>query len=205
VTETLDPYIEYTLSHLPGWCSPEKRAATAKIIEELNPSLIVEIGTYGGSWLLPASLAAKSARCVGIDPYSAGACVEGMTTEANIKWWGDEKMLEGIYAGLLASIARLKAGNVEIMRSASEDVVERFADGSIDLFHSDANHSAEPTMRNVQLYLPKLRVGGVFVQDDLGWVESGVRTVQPAVDWLMENGCEWMFEVSGAAFMRKVK
>src|SRR5579872_6870806 len=101
------PEIEMVLARLGGWCSPEKRAETEKIIEKMMPrqthpnNLIVELGVFSGGWLIPAALAAatrhSSCAVIGIDPYSVPAAIEGMSNAENIKWWGDQQMLERVY------------------------------------------------------------------------------------------------------------
>lgn len=199
---------ENVVKQLPGyeWCSPDKRAATLKLIAEHAPQLIVEIGSFGGGWLLPAAIAAPRAFwCVGIDPYDAGACVEGMSNAENLAYWNNREMLEGVYKHLLRAIATLDLKNVVIHRARSEDRAVHFVGGCIDLLHIDGNHSAEPALKDAMLYLPKVRVGGHIICDDIGWHESGVETVRPMVNWLLANGCEWLFEAGGAGFLRKVR
>ena len=128
-----------------------------------------------------------------------------MANEENIKWWNNRGMLEGIYQGVLTTRHRLGLDNVEIIRDLGENYVEHISDDSVEIFSSDGNHSMEPTMRTVKAYLPKMRIGGVIIQDDCSWVEDGILTVKPAIDWLLSNGCEFMYEVTGAAFIRRVR
>jgi predicted O-methyltransferase YrrM len=197
---------ELIVSHLEGWASPEKLAATCELIAGIKPVTIVEIGTFGGKWLIPVAMAAPDAKCHAIDPYSAGACVEGMTTEQNKAYWSNQNMLNAVKAGFLAAVRDLELQNITLHQMTSAEAVAQFADGSIDILHSDGNHSAEPTMRDLKLWLPKVRVGGVVIQDDIQWTESGVQTVWPALMWALgPGGCEWVKEVTGAGFMRKVK
>ncbi len=190
------------LKNLPGWCTVEKMAKSKELCYWAGN--VVEIGTFGGSWLLPMACEMPNAHFIGIDPYDAGACVEGMTSEENIAWWDNQRMLNDIYNGVIAAVVSLELSNVQIMRKRGEDCSETFANESIDIWHSDGNHSAEPTMRTVKLYVPKVKVGGIIIQDDVSWTENGVETVRPALDWMLKQGnCELICEVTGAAFLRK--
>lgn len=199
-------HAEQILANLPGWCSPEKERATEKLIAEHAPQLVVEIGCFGGAWLIPAAMASpKPFWCNGIDPYDCGACLEGMKNQESIDYWNNREMLDKVYTDLMATIAQLELKNVIIHRAPSQDRAVHFVDGCIDLLHIDGNHSAVPAMRDATLYLPKVRVGGHIICDDIHWTESGVFTVKPMVDYLLSEGCEALFEVGESLFLRKVR
>jgi predicted O-methyltransferase YrrM len=208
----MTPAQQSILAQLHGatWCQPEKRAATIRLIEEMRPRLIVELGTFGGGWLLPAAITAgPECRCYAVDPYSAGACLEGMTTPVSVEWWGNQRMLEDVRHSFWGAVKALGLTNVDLYGVTSEQAAGRFEDESIDILHSDANHSLIPTMRDALLWLPKVKIGGVFIQDDVRWHETknGVATytVKPTVDFLLSNGCEQMFEVAESVFLRRVR
>jgi len=56
-----------------------------------------------------------------------------------------------------------KYGNkVEFVRGFSQDVVDKFKDDSIDFIYIDANHQYEFVKKDIELYYPKVKIGGWF-------------------------------------------
>jgi predicted O-methyltransferase YrrM len=51
----------------------------------------------------------------------------------------------------------------------SEDAVSWFADESIDILHIDGNHATEAVLKDVRLFLPKVKRGGYIWFDDADW------------------------------------
>ncbi len=191
------------IEQLPGWCSVDKRQHLIATIESLKPSKIVEIGVFGGRSLIPMALAAPNAQVVGIDPWTVIACIEGMSTQANIDYWSSVSMLEQVYQAVANAIKTLRISNITLLRDSSENVAGTFEDGSIDILHIDGNHGFLPCQRDCQLYLPKVREGGIIYMDDEGWTEGGLLTVQPNIDWMMSQGCEDCGSVDGCKVLRK--
>jgi predicted O-methyltransferase YrrM len=160
--------------------------------------LAVEIGVFGGKSLCAIGSAMKLnglGRAVGIDPWSVLDCVEDMHKPENVKWWTENSQLDEMYNQCLHYVATLGLKEtVGIIRDQSQRAVTFFVDGSIDLLHIDGNHSAIPAMRDGQLYLPKVKPGGLIICDDEGWTERGADgveslSVRPMIEWLKKNGC----------------
>jgi hypothetical protein len=196
--------------HGATWCQEAKRAKSLELIAEMKPKTVVELGTFGGGWILPCAVAAPATQFWAVDPYSAEACLEGMTTPVSVEWWGNQRMLEDVRHSFWGAVKALGLTNVDLYGVKSEGAVWQFDDESLDVVHSDANHSMIPTLRDALSWLPKLRIGGVFIQDDVRWTETknGVATytVQPTVDFLLKSGgCELICEVAESVFLRKVK
>lgn len=72
--------------------------------------------------------------------------------------------LEDAYRKVQARFAEMP--NVEILRADVAEAAPRFADGSLDLIYLDANHTYEYVLRDLMLWFPKLRPGGLFVCND---------------------------------------
>ncbi len=177
---------------LEGWCSDVKGPQLASHIVDLKAACVVEIGVFGGSSLVPMAMALRAmnrgGKIYGIDPWSTEAALEDMKEQASRDWWG-KLDLAGVKAKCEASIARLGLTPfVELIQDRNENVLHRFPDESIDLFHLDGNHSEIPAMRDIVNWLPKVKPSGVIVLDDIGWVEAGVETVRRAMEYAMQHG-----------------
>jgi hypothetical protein len=196
---------------LPGWASPAKIDYVCEWIWKNVAHEIVEIGVYGGRLLLPMAIELKAMDdggfAVGIDPWSVGACLEGMKSPENIEWWSKNADLERAAGACWLAIQRLGlSDHVGLHVGTSDEFVK--TDGEfwkgIDLLSIDGNHGAEPAMRDFKNYVPLVRSGGLIVADDEGWTEAGEPTVAKAIEWAKtDGGCEYLCSVDGAAMLRK--
>jgi predicted O-methyltransferase YrrM len=176
---------------LAGWCSAEKTAALIETIVSRKPQLCVEIGVFGGSSLIPQALALNyngSGRVVGIDPWAKDAALEEMIADEHKNWWSKVD-LDSIMAGCEAHIVKHKLSRCcDLRRAKAEDVVEDFADASIDLLHIDGNHSEALSFKDASLYLPKVKPGGLIFFDDIWWNEGGTEpTTRKAIVFLKQE------------------
>lgn len=55
---------------------------------------------------------------------------------------------------------------VSIIRGESHRVLDEFDDGSLDFIYIDADHRYMPVVRDIELYLPKLKKGGIIAGHD---------------------------------------
>ena len=188
-----------------GWCDETKARNLIQIITLTRPKTVVEIGVFGGKSLIPQALALRETGGVirGIDPWDAQEAIVGMKERASIDWWSKLDM-EGIRLALCNHIRRLRLDNqVDLIRETSERAASRFENESIGLLHIDGNHSVERSIPDAQLYLPKVAPGGFIYVDDIGWVEGGEKTVEPALDYLLANGCTLLDRSNNDAVLRK--
>lgn len=63
---------------------------------------------------------------------------------------------------------------IEKMKCTSNEAVEKFADGSLDLVYIDANHTYEAVKTDIEAWLPKVRKGGIISWHDYRRRWSGV-------------------------------
>ena len=206
LTDDLARRIEDLRPSIPGWCSPEKAAALAGAVLVLQARTVVEIGVFGGSSLIPIAMALQhqGSGCVfGIDPWDTSSALEEMVDPANLEWWRGVD-LESIRKGCELLLERHALNFfARLVQGRSEDVVGRFVGASVDLLHIDGNHSEAKSVRDVELYLPKVRAGGLVFFDDVQWVEGGRHTTARAVE-LLKEACEPMFFVGDCVVMRKL-
>jgi hypothetical protein len=87
---------------------------------------------------------------------------------------GDPELaLEAAYQKVLSRFAG--APNVTVLRADIAEAAERFEDGSLDLIYLDGNHTYEYVLRDLMLWFPKLRPGGLFICNDFFEAEVAAR------------------------------
>jgi predicted O-methyltransferase YrrM len=177
-TTLLMAEIEQSLPAGGDWCDLPKAQTLAAIVLALHPTRVVEIGVWLGGSLLPMLIAMRQissadpnyvGACIAIDPWSAQASIAG-ETPTNVEWWGKVDH-EAIYE---AFCKRLDHHDVRrlcaIWRNPSD---ERTPPDPIDVLHIDGNHS-DQAVRDVERFMPHVRVGGIAILDDVGWITGHV-------------------------------
>ena len=172
MTPELKAKIKASVEGLHGWCSVEKATTLANLILAFKPLKVVELGVFGGKSLIPMALALQENRegmIYGIDPWKKEPCLEGKNDPKNDEWWSGVD-----YAGIEQSCRDAVWGfgvtsQVKLLKGRGEDFAKDFAPGEVNLFHLDGNHSEETSVRDVNLWLPKIPAGGLVVADDVNW------------------------------------
>lgn len=137
------------------------RALLALTMRDLGYRVGVEIGTRHGESAAMWCENIPGLRLTCIDPYGIYR-----------KRQSQEKQ-DAVYE---VAKKRLAPFNVEFVRESSLDVIDRFADGSLDFVHIDGNHSFDIAVQDIIKYVPKVRKGGmVLVHDYFDFFEGGVR------------------------------
>lgn len=76
----------------------------------------------------------------------------------------------------------------KIVRKASLDAVDDFADGSLDWVHIDGDHSFDAAVQDIIRWPPKVREGGLVLVHD--YCAFGMSGVMPAVN--AYTNCHWI-------------
>jgi hypothetical protein len=203
--EQLLEKISSLLPTIHGWCSIEKATKFIEVILETKPDICVEIGVFGGSSLIPQALTVcenNKGRVFGIDPWSNDAALEEMQVDDHKQWWTDLN-LEDIYNHCTDNLKKLGVYKYcTLIRDKAENVVNTFADNSIDVLHIDGNHSEALSYKDASLYLPKVKPGGYIFFDDIWWTENQQVTTRKAVVYLLEH-CTRIDLVSDCLILKK--
>jgi Methyltransferase domain len=182
----LEARIDVMLPPMPGWCTPDKGKRIARLAADMRANLCVELGVFGGRSLvaLASGLAVnKVGRVHGIDPFTKDAALEGTNGEANNEWWAKLDYEEIRAHAIVAVEKHGLQPYTALIREKSQDVVDRYGDGTIDILHQDSNHSAEVSTAEVRAWSPKLRLGGFWIFDDIDW-----ESTQGARQLLLKTG-----------------
>jgi cephalosporin hydroxylase len=188
---------------LHGWCEPPKQITLANLVLALRPSIIVEIGVWGGKSLFPMAIAARNvphimmpAKIIAIDPWAASESVKGQE-EADAKWWSVQDQHEEVYRKFLTKVHQIGLNrSIEIQRLSSNVAS---VPQSIGILHLDGNHGVQ-ALADIKKFGPAIVQGGACVLDDLNW--SG-GAVGQAAEWLKKNGFMELHPLgTGAVFIK---
>lgn len=89
--------------------------------------------------------------------------------------WGKYKQAED------EMLERLKPYNVKIIKKYSVEAAQDVADGSLDFVYIDAAHDYENVLKDLEAWVPKVRIGGIVSGDDFYQGRSGGMGVMRAV------------------------
>jgi predicted O-methyltransferase YrrM len=158
-----------------GWCSKEKRERLMKLVKDTDAQLVMELGIYGGSSLIPMAVACKqkgSGMVHGCDPWTQDASVVGFAEDSvHREWWShlDHDLIFQSYQTQIKLFDVADYIGTHIVGSEDYRLINRFEDESLDILHIDGNHSEECATRDVTNWLPKVKKGGYIVFDDVSW------------------------------------
>lgn len=159
---------------LPGWAVLEKARMLAGLVVREKPNVVVELGVFGGKSLAPLALALQHNRrgiVYGVDPWTIRACQEHYPEDdANAVWWTENANLDTVFTTFVQYVTEQNLWPyVRLLCAPSQDVAQVFDETPIDVLHIDGNHSREASMRDVRLYITRVRPGGWVWFDDTQW------------------------------------
>jgi hypothetical protein len=195
-----------------GWRTQRTKSRRQKptprdFLLEMLPkhSVCAEIGVWRGRFSARILEVVRPARLHLIDPWLF------MTDDLYSKSrYGGSKAqsqvdMERIYESVLERFRRpIAQGIVQVDRSTSEAAAAEFEDGYFDWVYIDGNHLYEFVRRDLELYFPKVKGGGLVAGDDYGetgWWEDGVTR---AVNKFASSGrCELVLTQARQFVLRK--
>lgn len=143
-----------------------------------HPEVIVEVGVYAGD------LSRMFAQVPGVK-----------ATHIVDSWKGDyckfgQPHMDKIAAGVKAWAET--DPKVTVWHMDTAEGVKHFDDESIDFWHTDGDHSLAGITRDISLWLPKVKKGGILSGDnyEIPEVAAGVKALLPKHK-LLANGRLW--------------
>lgn len=140
------------------------------VINGKRYSNFLEVGVWQGDNLVSIAKKFPGLTCYGVDPYSGSSFEEYYKGE--IQSLVDAEYYEKLF--LDVSIKFKQHKNIIIIRKISEEAAKDFEDESLDLVFIDARHDYDSVVKDIKLWLPKVKVGGVLSGHNYGLNFFGV-------------------------------
>jgi hypothetical protein len=149
-----------------------------KLIKDEKIENFLEVGVNEGKNLF--FLAKKNPNVVfyGVDPYYQTVSeIEEVIHGIHTTFYKNDK-----YTEMLDRIRNLKLNNITLIKKTSVQASNDFSDCELDFVFIDGLHSYENVVEDINLWLPKVKKGGVLAGHDfsLEWF-SVVRAVEDTI------------------------
>lgn len=204
LTKAINEY----LVPLDGWTTPERGCEMAEVIMEAKPKVVVEIGTFGGRSAIAQAFALRQVNNGGklysIDPWKLEYAMEGEWKD-NRDWYKNNIDIDEIHKKCMHAFWDHNLDEwVVVIRAASQHVHQLFP--SINVLVIDGNHSEVASLRDAELYVPKVVSGGYIWVDDDDWeVREGEKVVKSTAKMIefIERDCELVKKTGNARLYKK--
>ena len=133
-----------------------------EIINEKKPKNYLEVGVWHGDNLFPIAKKFPDLICYGVDSYSGSSFEKYYKGE--IMALVDGQHYEKLFQEISNKTKDIK--NIYILRMFSEEAAKDFEDESLDVVFIDARHDYESVAKDIKLWLPKVKMGGVLCGHD---------------------------------------
>lgn len=122
----------------------------------INPAKIVEVGVFRGGYAQHINLALPNAEIHLVDLWEK---------VGNIPWMFEtEEEARDAYNRVVAKFTGIPG--VHIHKMSSKEASRLFLGGSLDWVYIDANHTYEAVREDIDLWLPKVKLGGIISGHD---------------------------------------
>lgn len=155
-----------------AYCLDATREFIRSHMGKITNGIFVEIGVYGGSTLLDIYdvCNANNNKIYGIDPWDKLTIFNGMTeADTDIMIRNQEIARYKTIKHNLYDIINRNNLSINLINENSWDSYQLFEDNSIDCIHIDGDHSYNGVKRDLELFYPKIKHGGMIINDDYHW------------------------------------
>jgi predicted O-methyltransferase YrrM len=203
-----DPYVgleQLRPEDMQGWGSDH--AVFRRVLSEVRPSLIVEVGSWKGASAIHMADLVKElglpAEIVCIDTWLGNW--QHWTRKSGPGSRDDLRLMNGfpmLYFQFLSNVVHRKAdGIITPFPITSIAAVNLFRNYRLapEVIYIDGDHEYESVILDLRAWLPLLAPGGVLIGDDFGW--PGVRR---AAEEVVSEG-KWAAEIDGNKFVMRAR
>lgn len=186
----VEKYLENT------WCSKEKVNLIMDVISVTKPQICVEVGAFTGSSVLPIACTLQylgKGKVFAIDAWDNAEVVKYLDNDdPNRAWWSQVNMQQAYNTmqGRLGQWRLFQYCNV--IRSPSSEAVKQV--NNIDFLHLDGDYSEKGSLKDIELYLPKVKTGGYILFSNLFIMVKNKQPKLKAFCALFES-CELVAEI----------
>jgi hypothetical protein len=163
-----------------------------ELLKDKNPKVGAEIGIQEGKMTFEVlTLLPSIETYYAIDPWLWYPEYEESVTKRNRKRWNQasqDKFFNNFKNRSIQFKKRLK-----VLKMLSSEAAEHIPDGSLDFCFIDGNHSYEYVKEDIQLYLPKMKVGGLLGGHDYGHPRGKVKKAVGEMfdDFFLDKNKTW--------------
>lgn len=179
-----------------SWCSEEKVNLLMDLTLLTKPQVCVEIGACTGSSVLPIATSLqylKGGKVYAIDAWSNQIATQYWEdTDPNKAWWStvDMKSIRGAFQNLINTWSLKK--QCEEVAKPSDIAISELPE--IDFLHLDGDYSEQGALKDVKLYLPKVKSGGYILLSNLFIMINGKQPKAKSFSALIDD-CEFICEI----------
>jgi hypothetical protein len=144
------------------------------IVDQFDNAVFVEVGTWKGQSIkyLAEKVKAKNKNIIiyGVDTF------EGTPGEHD----EDDNVKNGTLLQAYLDNIKSVSKNIKTIKGLSEFASQEFENESLDFVFIDADHQYESVKKDIELWLPKIKIGGIISGHDYAF--GGYCGVIPAVN-----------------------
>ncbi len=190
-----------------GWCSEEQANLLIDFVLLTKPQVCVEVGAFRGDHFLPIAAAVsylKKGHAYAIDAWSNEEAVKGVSPEdVNYQAWMTTDMIQA-KESLLSKIQSWKLNrHCTVIHAPSEKAAPQI--DKIDFLHLLGGLSEDECLKNVELFLPKVKHGGhILLSNVFLYIDNKLTRMKSL--WALLDQCEVVCEIenSNAILLRKM-
>lgn len=145
-----------------------------ELLKDKKPKIGAEIGVLAGNLTVKILKRFPSIKIYyAIDPWTFYPTYKETLSKRGQKFWNQD-MLDENFKTFKQNIENF-GDRVRILKMFSNEAVDFIKDNSLDFLFIDGNHSYEYVKEDIELYLPKIKIGGLIGGHDYGYKVGGVK------------------------------
>jgi hypothetical protein len=145
-----------------------------ELLENKNPKVGAEIGIQKGMMTKKVlSMLPSIQKYYAIDPWLWYPEYKETVNKLNQERWNQNEM--NFHFNEFKKNIQIHKNKIVILKMFSKEASTHIKDGILDFIFIDGNHGYEFVKEDIQLYLPKVKKGGLIGGHDYGHVKGGVK------------------------------